>query len=188
VYLNVAEWGDGIFGAEAAAQARFGKSAKDLTRLEAARLAAVLPSPNKWSANKPGPYVRKRTGSLQARMKVVENEGYAACVLKDKAKPVRSPVAKGEPEPPEAVLPELPEAPAGSLPGDEAEMPLDNPLTEESEAALGVGPDAADDRLRPESPDAPAEPAEGLTEVGPADLRPALPETLPEEAAPAAER
>ncbi|MFN3609890.1 MAG: monofunctional biosynthetic peptidoglycan transglycosylase, partial [Hyphomonas sp.] len=49
-YLNVAEWGDGLFGAEAAAQERFGKSAADLTEREAALLAAVLPSPNKWKA------------------------------------------------------------------------------------------------------------------------------------------
>ena len=62
-YLNVAEWGDGIFGAEAAAQARFGKSAADLTEREAALLAAVLPSPNKWRIDPPGPYVSQRAGT-----------------------------------------------------------------------------------------------------------------------------
>ncbi|WP_421980319.1 monofunctional biosynthetic peptidoglycan transglycosylase [Roseibium sp.] len=45
IYLNIAEWGEGIFGAEAAAQAWFGKPAKDLTRTEAARLATALPNP-----------------------------------------------------------------------------------------------------------------------------------------------
>lgn len=80
-YLNLAEWGDGLFGAEAAAQARFGKSARDLNRREAALLAAVLPSPNKWRVDPPGPYVRRRSGTLQARMNVVETEGLAACVL-----------------------------------------------------------------------------------------------------------
>lgn len=45
VYLNVAEWGEGLFGAEAAAQHYFRKSAKDLTAAEAARLASVLPNP-----------------------------------------------------------------------------------------------------------------------------------------------
>ncbi|MES0885049.1 monofunctional biosynthetic peptidoglycan transglycosylase [Roseibium sp. SCP14] len=45
IYLNIAEWGEGIFGAEAAAQAWFGKPAKDLTRVEAARLATALPNP-----------------------------------------------------------------------------------------------------------------------------------------------
>ncbi|TWI82706.1 monofunctional biosynthetic peptidoglycan transglycosylase [Roseibium hamelinense] len=45
IYLNIAEWGEGIFGAEAAAQAWFGKPAKELTRVEAARLATALPNP-----------------------------------------------------------------------------------------------------------------------------------------------
>jgi monofunctional glycosyltransferase len=45
VYLNIAEWGDGIFGAEAAARRHFGKAARDLTISEAARLAAALPNP-----------------------------------------------------------------------------------------------------------------------------------------------
>nr|WP_319384710.1 monofunctional biosynthetic peptidoglycan transglycosylase [uncultured Roseibium sp.] len=45
IYLNIAEWGEGIFGAEAAAQAWFGKPAKNLTRTEAARLATALPNP-----------------------------------------------------------------------------------------------------------------------------------------------
>ncbi|MEO0883086.1 MAG: monofunctional biosynthetic peptidoglycan transglycosylase [Pseudomonadota bacterium] len=81
-YLNIAEWGDGIFGAEAAAQIRFGKRASELTEREAALLAAVLPSPNKWRVDPPGPYVRQRAGTLHARMRVVEREGYAECVLR----------------------------------------------------------------------------------------------------------
>jgi monofunctional biosynthetic peptidoglycan transglycosylase len=111
VYLNVAEWGDGLFGAEAAAQARFGKSAADLSQLEAARLAAVLPSPNKWSADKPGPYVRKRTGSIMSRMRVVANEGYAACVLGDDVRPTLPKPGKGDAPRPEPVFEDLPDAP-----------------------------------------------------------------------------
>lgn len=80
VYLNVAEWGDGLYGAEAAAHGRFGKHAKDLTAFEAARLAAVLPSPNKWRVNPAGPYVRQRTATLQARMNVVLRDGLDACL------------------------------------------------------------------------------------------------------------
>lgn len=83
IYLNVAEWGDGIFGAEAAAQERFGKSAKDLTKYEASLLATVLPSPNKWRVDPPGPYVRKRSGTVRARMNTVEAEGFDACVFRD---------------------------------------------------------------------------------------------------------
>ena len=44
-YLNIAEWGEGVFGAEAAARRHFGKSARDLTRREAALLATALPNP-----------------------------------------------------------------------------------------------------------------------------------------------
>lgn len=80
-YLNVAEWGDGNFGIEAAARARFGVSAADLTPLQAARLAAVLPSPNRWSADSPGPYVRRRAGSIVERARVIRNERLAACAL-----------------------------------------------------------------------------------------------------------
>ena len=80
VYLNVAEWGDGLYGAEAAAYGRYGKSARDLTAFEAARLAAVLPSPNKWKVNGAGPFVRRRTATLQARMAQVERDNLAACV------------------------------------------------------------------------------------------------------------
>ncbi|WP_282610384.1 monofunctional biosynthetic peptidoglycan transglycosylase [Pelagibius sp. Alg239-R121] len=68
VYLNVAEWAPGVYGAEAAARHHFGKSAKSLTRTEAARLAAVLPSPLKWSAGKPGNYVRRRTETINRRV------------------------------------------------------------------------------------------------------------------------
>jgi monofunctional biosynthetic peptidoglycan transglycosylase len=80
-YLNAAEWGDGVFGIEAAAQARFGVSAEELSPLQAARLAAVLPSPNRWRADSPGPYVRRRSASIVERARVVRNERMAACVL-----------------------------------------------------------------------------------------------------------
>jgi len=80
-YLNVAEWGDGLFGAEAAAQVRFGKSASDLTPSEAALLAAVLPNPNTWRLDPPGPYVRKRAATLRARMETVRRDGLDDCVL-----------------------------------------------------------------------------------------------------------
>lgn len=49
LYLNLAEWGDGVFGAEMAARAHFRKSARWLTAEEAARLAAILPAPRRWS-------------------------------------------------------------------------------------------------------------------------------------------
>ena len=81
VYLNVAEWGDGYFGAEAAAQARFGKPASALNATEASLLAAVLPSPQKWRVDPPGPYVASRARTLRARMATVRRWGLADCVL-----------------------------------------------------------------------------------------------------------
>lgn len=60
IYLNVVEWGNGVYGAEAAARHHFRKSAADLSADEAARLAAVLPSPRRWSVNAPGPRVSER--------------------------------------------------------------------------------------------------------------------------------
>ena len=80
IYLNVAEWGDGIFGAEAAAQARFGKSAKDLTPREAALLAAVLPSPNKWRVDPPSQFVGGRASTLMQRAEVIRTSRYDACL------------------------------------------------------------------------------------------------------------
>lgn len=49
LYLNMAEWGDGVFGAEMAARTHYRKSARNLSRMEAARLAAILPAPRRWS-------------------------------------------------------------------------------------------------------------------------------------------
>ncbi|MEO1137318.1 MAG: monofunctional biosynthetic peptidoglycan transglycosylase [Pseudomonadota bacterium] len=80
VYLNIAEWGDGHFGAEAAARARFGKAASDLSPYEAALLASVLPNPHKWRVDPPGPYVRKRVGTVRIRMNQVRRDGLDSCV------------------------------------------------------------------------------------------------------------
>jgi monofunctional biosynthetic peptidoglycan transglycosylase len=82
VYLNVAEWAPGVYGAEAAARHWYGKGADQLTAREAARLAAILPSPRRYNAGKPGPYVRRRASRVQAAMGTVRNEGLAACVLR----------------------------------------------------------------------------------------------------------
>lgn len=79
-YLNVAEWGDGIYGAEQAAQERFHVSAKDLTPKQAAALAAVLPSPNRWKVD--GPYASgRRNNRIQALMGMVRRDGLDKCVV-----------------------------------------------------------------------------------------------------------
>lgn len=68
VYLNIAEMGPGIYGAEAAARAHFDKSAADLTRREAALIAAVLPNPRRWSAAAPTPYIDNRARVIAHRI------------------------------------------------------------------------------------------------------------------------
>lgn len=68
VYLNVVEFGPGLYGAEAAARHLFAHSAARLTREEALRLAVVLPAPLKWSAAHPGPYVRERAEVIGRRI------------------------------------------------------------------------------------------------------------------------
>ena len=187
MYLNVAEWGDGLFGAEAAAQARFGKSAADLTEREAALLAAVLPSPNKWSADNPGPYVRRRASSIQGRMRVVANEGYAACVFGGETPKVPSGERpKGEAPKPPPVLEDLPEAPEtgeealGAAPVEEEGTDVPRNANDELNDLLN----AADESLAnpPQAdPEVPGEPASDPA----ADPAPEAPSELPSEEAPA---
>jgi monofunctional biosynthetic peptidoglycan transglycosylase len=66
LYCNAAEWGNGIFGVEAAARTHFKTSAARLTREQSARLAAVLPAPRRWSPN--GPVARRRAERILQRM------------------------------------------------------------------------------------------------------------------------
>ena len=68
IYLNIAQWGpNGEFGAEAGARRAFGKSTRDLSRYEAAMLAAVLPNPINRNARQPGPGLRRLAGLYVAR-------------------------------------------------------------------------------------------------------------------------
>ncbi|MDP3859404.1 MAG: monofunctional biosynthetic peptidoglycan transglycosylase [Stagnimonas sp.] len=129
VYLNIAEFGPGIYGVEAAAQSFFHKPAARLTAAEAARLAAVLPSPRRWSASKPGRYVQKRAGWVLGQM------GYGR-----RAVPVEEPEPPpglepdgdqtGEPAAPEPLAPEPttvePDAPAPQP------LPVDPPPVDET--------------------------------------------------------
>jgi monofunctional glycosyltransferase len=72
VYLNIVEFGPGLYGAEAAARTFFGKPAADLSRHEAARLAAVLPNPLGWSADAPGPHLRQRVALIERRVAQIQ--------------------------------------------------------------------------------------------------------------------
>ncbi|QHE87821.1 monofunctional biosynthetic peptidoglycan transglycosylase [Hydrogenophaga sp. BPS33] len=68
IYLNSVEWGEGIFGAEAAAQRYFNKPASKLNAHEAARLAVMLPSPKFFETRQGSAYLARRTGTIVARM------------------------------------------------------------------------------------------------------------------------
>ena len=59
-YVNIAEFGDGVYGADAAAHQLFGTTPARLTASQCARLAAVLPNPRHWSAARPSAYVQRR--------------------------------------------------------------------------------------------------------------------------------
>ena len=81
VYLNTVEMGPGLYGVEAASQRYFHESAKQLAPFQAARLIAILPSPLKWQAVDPGPYVRRRDRRIDAAEGTVRREGEAGCVV-----------------------------------------------------------------------------------------------------------
>ena len=76
VYLNVAEFGPGVFGVGAASARYFGKPPGRLDREEAARLAAVLPAPRQLHADRPSAYVRSRTARIAQEMSRLGGAGY----------------------------------------------------------------------------------------------------------------
>ena len=79
VYLNIVEFDEGIFGAEAAAQHYFGISAADLNPAQAARLAAVLPNPRERSASSPTAALRDRADSIADGAATIRADGRDAC-------------------------------------------------------------------------------------------------------------
>ena len=71
IYINMIEWGDGIYGVDAAAQHYFGVSAAELSPRQAALLVSVLPNPRKWSPAEPTPYIEKRVAFILKGARVV---------------------------------------------------------------------------------------------------------------------
>lgn len=80
LYLNLAEWGPNAFGAEAAARLHFNKSAANLTRDEAARLAAILPAPRRWSPK--GSIATRRAATILVRMQYAAPKSESASPAK----------------------------------------------------------------------------------------------------------
>jgi len=76
VYVNIAEFGDGIYGAEAAARHYFGRPASALDGRQAALLAAVLPNPRQYRIDPPSPFVRQRAGWIERQMRQLGGPAY----------------------------------------------------------------------------------------------------------------
>ena len=79
VYLNIAEFDEGVFGVAAAGRHYFGVEPDKITRLQAARLAAILPNPKNRSASRPSGYVRKRTKQILSGEATIEADERAKC-------------------------------------------------------------------------------------------------------------
>lgn len=82
VYLNVIEMGRGVYGAQAASQAYFGKPAKSLTRKQAAMIAACLPNPKRYSVKPASPYVRGRSNWVLVQMLFLEKDPDVLAIVK----------------------------------------------------------------------------------------------------------
>lgn len=76
IYLNSVEWGNGIFGIEAASQYYFHVSAKQLTPYQASLLAAILPNPRKWNPAKPNHYIQKKAQWIRNQMNNLGGNNY----------------------------------------------------------------------------------------------------------------
>ena len=82
VYLNVAETGIGTYGVQAGAQRYFKKDAADLTKIEAARIAAALPLPKKRAVNNATGFTRRYGNTIAARINLVTQQGLDDCLYK----------------------------------------------------------------------------------------------------------
>jgi len=136
IYLNIVEFGPGIYGAEAAAQNYFGKPASALTPEEAARLAAVLPNPRHWSVRAPGAYVQSRIAWIMGQM------GYDA-----------PGAPQEEPEPPASEMPDADDADADDVPAQASPPAATAPSVAPPAAPQAAAPvDAAPAQPQPETP------------------------------------
>jgi monofunctional biosynthetic peptidoglycan transglycosylase len=79
LYLNIAEFDEGVFGVQAASRHYFGVNASELTAVQAARLAAILPSPKTRSASNPSNATRRRAASILDGAATIRRDGRAAC-------------------------------------------------------------------------------------------------------------
>jgi monofunctional biosynthetic peptidoglycan transglycosylase len=121
IYLNVIEWGEGIFGIEMASRYYYGKSSSELSPLEAARLATILPNPRKYNPTGEQPYVINRSNliyNIMVRRGIVP-PGYEEAIEKSEPE-LANPLPYGKVEPPPSVFFQRP---APSIPPPERPTP-----------------------------------------------------------------
>jgi monofunctional biosynthetic peptidoglycan transglycosylase len=136
VYLNVAETGIGTYGVNAGAQRYFGRDASQLSRQEAARIAAIFPLPKRREAIAPTGFTRRYGGMIAARIGVVARDGLDACVYQGTA----APAERGEP----AVRRPNSRQAARPLPGEEFERKAPAPAPAETPAEPTLKPEPAE--------------------------------------------
>lgn len=90
VYLNVIEMGKGIFGVEAASQTYFSKPAKNLSRQQAAMIAACLPNPKKYTVKPASPYVIVKSGWILRQMNNLERDPDVQSIIEDSKQPPKN--------------------------------------------------------------------------------------------------
>ncbi len=154
VYLNVAETGIGTYGVNAGAQRYFGKDASNLTRAEAARIAAVLPLPKKRQATTPRGFTRRYGNSIAARIRVVARDRLDACLRGDQTPILDEPVertvrGKAKKAPPTAPAPQ-PERAEDYLAAPDAGPPIEQaPTPEEAPPPVDDPPPPPEEEQKP---------------------------------------
>jgi monofunctional biosynthetic peptidoglycan transglycosylase len=149
VYLNIAETGIGTYGVNAGAQRYFGKDASNLSRTEAARIAAVLPLPKERDAITPTGFTRRYGNSIAARIGVVARDGLDSCLRgAGDAAPVAEPAEKKAGAKPKAKATPAPERAADYEQAPDIGAPVDMeapavPAEEEPETEPGLAPEEA---------------------------------------------
>jgi monofunctional biosynthetic peptidoglycan transglycosylase len=139
VYLNVAETGIGTYGVNSGSKRYFNHDASAMSRVEAARIAAVLPLPKKRGATAPKGFTRRYGNAIAARIGVVARDGLDRCVYEGEiAAPEREPAA-----PPRRRTPVRKSAPPPvALPGEEYEQPQAAPVAEPEPEAPEAAPES----------------------------------------------
>ena len=132
IYLNVAEWGDGIFGIEAAARHYYGKSARNLSGNEAAHLAAVLPNPIRYNPTGKQKYVKNRARIIY---KIMQRRGVVIPEYKEVMAPPKTEESSEEANESNASVIDLfGETPPAELPSAETATEAQSPATAEESA------------------------------------------------------